>query len=65
MMLQTRTQMQIQTQPPYARCGAEPIRPVRAIAPRPRPRRNRKLLLTLALVIVAGFLLGLGLPAHP
>ena len=30
----------------------------------PHPRRNRQLIILLALVIVAGFLLGLGLPIH-
>jgi hypothetical protein len=35
-------------------------------APRPpRRRRNRQLIVALALVVVAGFLLGLGLPIHP
>jgi hypothetical protein len=29
------------------------------------PRRNRQLIIALALVIVAGFLLGLGVPIHP
>jgi len=36
--------------------------------PAPRaahPRRNRQLIIALALVIVAGFLLGLGVPIHP
>ncbi|MFB9839965.1 hypothetical protein [Actinoallomurus acaciae] len=32
---------------------------------RPRRRRSRQLVAALALVIVAGFLLGLGLPIHP
>ena len=30
-----------------------------------RPRRSRQLIIALALVIVAGFLLGLGVPIHP
>lgn len=29
------------------------------------PRRNRQLIIALTLVIVAGFLLGLGVPIHP
>jgi hypothetical protein len=36
--------------------------------PAPRaahPRRSRPLVIALALVIVAGFLLGLGVPIHP
>jgi hypothetical protein len=33
-------------------------------APRPQ-RRDRRLIIALTLVIVAGFLLGLGLPIHP
>jgi hypothetical protein len=33
-------------------------------APAPRPRRNRRLVLLLTVVIVAGFLLGLGMPIH-
>lgn len=56
--------MKLQTPP--AQRVAEPVRPVRVVpAPRPRPRRNRRLILALALVTLAGFLLGLGLPAHP
>ncbi|GAB2867976.1 hypothetical protein GCM10027176_82100 [Actinoallomurus bryophytorum] len=36
----------------------------RPAARAPRLRRNRRLVLALALVILAGFLLGLGLPIH-
>jgi hypothetical protein len=42
----------------------EPVR-ARPPARTPRPRRNRQLIVALALVIVAGFLLGLGVPIHP
>jgi len=42
----------------------EPVQ-ARPPARAPRPRRNRQLILALALVIVAGFLLGLGVPIHP
>ena len=42
----------------------EPVR-ARPPARAPRPRRSRQLIITLALVIVAGFLLGLGVPIHP
>jgi hypothetical protein len=43
-----------------------PVRARPRPAPRaPRPRRNRQLIIALALVIVAGFLLGLGVPIHP
>ncbi|MDN3358427.1 hypothetical protein [Actinomadura sp. DC4] len=42
----------------------EPVR-ARPPAHTPRPRRNRQLVVALALVIVAGFLLGLGVPIHP
>jgi hypothetical protein len=31
----------------------------------PRSRRSRPLIIALTLVIVAGFLLGLGVPIHP
>jgi hypothetical protein len=38
----------------------------RPAAPAARPpRRNRQLIIALTLVIVAGFLLGLGVPIHP
>ncbi len=40
-----------------------PVRPRPAPAA-PRVRRNRRLILALAVVIVAGFLLGLGVPIH-
>jgi hypothetical protein len=42
-----------------------------AVRPRPAarashpPRRNRHLIIALTVVIVAGFLLGLGVPIHP
>ena len=36
----------------------------RPAARAPRPGRSRRLILALALVILAGFLLGLGLPIH-
>jgi hypothetical protein len=36
----------------------------RPAARAPRSRRSRRLILALALVILAGFLLGLGLPIH-
>jgi hypothetical protein len=42
----------------------EPVR-TRPPARAPRPRRSRQLIIALALVIVAGFLLGLGVPIHP
>jgi uncharacterized protein involved in exopolysaccharide biosynthesis len=42
----------------------EPVR-VRPPARVPRRRRSRQLIIALALVIVAGFLLGLGVPIHP
>jgi hypothetical protein len=34
------------------------------VARPPRRRRNRQLIIVLTLVIMAGFLLGLGLPIH-
>jgi hypothetical protein len=44
-----------------------PVRPrTRPAAPRAaHPRRNRQLIIMFTLVIVAGFLLGLGVPIHP
>jgi|1185.fasta_scaffold65940_3 hypothetical protein len=42
----------------------EPVR-ARPPAPAPRPRRSRQLIIALALVVIAGFLLGLGVPIHP
>lgn len=39
------------------------VRP-RPAARAPRRRRNRQLIIALTLVIVAGFLLGLGMPIH-
>ena len=51
---------------PYLPRIAEPVARVRVSAPAPRRTpRSRKLILALALVALAGFLLGLGLPAHP
>ncbi|MEV0398954.1 hypothetical protein [Actinoallomurus sp. NPDC050550] len=51
---------------PYPPRIAEPVARVCASAPAPRRSpRSRRLILALALVAVAGFLLGLGLPAHP
>jgi hypothetical protein len=51
---------------PYPPRIAEPVTRVRLPAPAPRPApRNRGLMLALALVVVAGFLLGLGVPVHP
>jgi TRAP-type uncharacterized transport system fused permease subunit len=45
---------------------AEPVRePSRRVAPVPHPRRGARLIIALALVIVAGFLLGLGMPIQP
>lgn len=45
---------------------AEPVARVRATAPAPRRSpRSRRLVLALTLVALAGFLLGLGLPAYP
>ena len=39
---------------------------IRHSTPAPHPsRRNRQLIIALTLVIVAGFLLGLGVPIHP
>jgi hypothetical protein len=47
---------------------AEPVaaRPIPESRPRPTPRarRSRRLYVALALVIVAGFLIGLGVPVH-
>jgi hypothetical protein len=40
-----------------------PTRP-RPVARAPRRQRNRQLVIALGLVILAGFLLGLGLPIH-
>jgi hypothetical protein len=37
----------------------------RSAARAARVRRSRRLILALTLVILAGFLLGLGLPIHP
>jgi hypothetical protein len=43
-----------------------PVRARTRPAPRAaRPRRSRQLIIALTLVIVAGFLLGLGVPIHP
>ncbi|MFL6054588.1 MAG: hypothetical protein ACJ72W_16960 [Actinoallomurus sp.] len=51
---------------PYPLGIAEPVPPVRLSAPVPRPApRSRKLMLALTLVVLAGFMLGLGLPIHP
>jgi TRAP-type uncharacterized transport system fused permease subunit len=45
---------------------AEPVRePSGLVAPMPHPRRGARLIIALALVIVAGFLLGLGMPIRP
>jgi hypothetical protein len=44
--------------------GAAPVR-TRTVARAARVRRSRRLILALTLVILAGFLLGLGLPIHP
>ena len=44
---------------------AEPVRAPRRAAPTPQSRLNGRLILALAVVIVAGFLLGLGVPIHP
>jgi hypothetical protein len=41
----------------------EPVR-TRPAVHAPRSRRSRRLIVALALVILAGFLLGLGLPIH-
>lgn len=65
--MSTRTSMRLDTgeQKRVAERAPLPVRP----GPAPRashpPQRNRQLVIALALVIVAGFLLGLGVPIHP
>jgi hypothetical protein len=59
MMLDTGEQRRVVARPP---AGPEPHR---TIAMARRPKHNQRLILTLTLVIIAGFLLGLGVPIHP
>lgn len=62
--MSTNVSMKLDTGEQKLSARREPVR-ARPPAHTPRPRRNRQLVVALALVIVAGFLLGLGVPIHP
>jgi hypothetical protein len=65
--MSTRTSMRLDTGEQKRVAERAPVRTrtrPAAHVPRP-PRRNRQLIIALTLVVVAGFLLGLGVPIHP
>jgi hypothetical protein len=64
--MSTKTSMRLDTGEQKRVPERVPVQSRTRPAPRaPRPRRNRQLIIALALVILAGFLLGLGMPIRP